>query len=146
LTVSQHAFTPVSPGTCGSYCHSSLPLAASIACTLLHALVEYSTPSMISGVASWPRCVSRSTNHASPSCLTLPASIFASGEKRCSEYVRPCVSQLAGSWSACTMRVASTCAALTGAVAAASFFWHAEQASAINSVGTRVLVSTGSPN
>jgi hypothetical protein len=40
LTVSQHAFTPVSPGTFGSYCHSSLPLVASIACTLLHALVE----------------------------------------------------------------------------------------------------------
>src|SRR5262249_28001788 len=55
LTVSQHAFTPVSPGTFGSYCHRSLPLAASIACTLLHALVEYRTPSMISGVASWPR-------------------------------------------------------------------------------------------
>ena len=40
LTVSQHAFTPVSPGTFGSYCHRSLPLAASIAWTLLQALVE----------------------------------------------------------------------------------------------------------
>ena len=70
LTTSQQAFTPHSPGTFGSYDHSRAPVAAFNAKTLLQALVKYMTPSMTSGVLSWPRRVSRSWNQASPSCET----------------------------------------------------------------------------
>src|SRR5690242_12869270 len=52
LATSQHAFTPAVPGTFGSYAQISLPVAASSANTLLHALDTYITPSITSGVDS----------------------------------------------------------------------------------------------
>src|SRR5688572_30495377 len=58
LTTSQQALTAHSPGTCGSYVHRGLPLVASYALTLLHAVETYSTPSTTIGVASCPRRVS----------------------------------------------------------------------------------------
>src|SRR4051812_30221197 len=84
LTTSQHPFTPSSRGTSGSYDQSSLPVLASYALTMLHAVERYITPSMTSGVASWPRFVSRSPYHARPSSLALFDAIFESGLKRCS--------------------------------------------------------------
>src|SRR4030095_6602667 len=55
LTTSQHPLTPSGRGTLGSYDQSGLPVLASNALTMLHAVETYITPSMISGVASWPR-------------------------------------------------------------------------------------------
>src|SRR5258708_24151041 len=46
LTESQQPFTPSSRGTCGSYDQSCLPLAASYALTILHAVDVYITPSI----------------------------------------------------------------------------------------------------
>src|SRR5688572_5703212 len=73
LTTSQHALTAHSPGTSGSYAHRGLPVAASYAFTLLHAVDTYRTPSATSGVASCPRRESMSANQARPSCDTLSA-------------------------------------------------------------------------
>src|SRR5882672_2511969 len=86
LTTSQQPFTPSSRGTFGSYDQSGLPVAASYAFTMLHAVDTYITPSITSGVACWPRLVSRSAYHARPSFGAFSAVIFASGLKRCSEY------------------------------------------------------------
>src|SRR5262245_13624418 len=60
------------------------------------------TPSTTIGVASTPRAVRAlmSCDHARPSWPTLAVVIRVSGLKRCSEYVRPCASQLCGSVSA----------------------------------------------
>src|SRR4051812_17614933 len=44
---------------------------------------------MKSGVASWPRLVSKSAYQASPRLFTFPVLIFVSGLKRCSSVVRP---------------------------------------------------------
>jgi len=44
---------------------------------------------MASGVASWPRLVSKSANQASPSFATVSVLICLSGLKRCSSLVRP---------------------------------------------------------
>src|ERR1700687_6450298 len=57
FTTSQHAFTAHSGGTFGSYSQRRAPDAASSETTLLHAVVKYITPSITSGVASWPRRV-----------------------------------------------------------------------------------------
>ena len=51
---------------------------------LLHAVEKYMTPSTTSGVASWPRAVSRSKDHASPSWPALVSLICLRGLKRCS--------------------------------------------------------------
>lgn len=59
-------------------------LAASNAFTRLHAVDTYMTPSMTSGVASWPRFVSRSTCQARPSCFTFLSEMRVSGLNRCS--------------------------------------------------------------
>ena len=52
LTTSQQALTAHSPGTAESKAHSALPVVASKAFTLLHAVDTYMTPSTTSGVAS----------------------------------------------------------------------------------------------
>src|SRR5271169_4104700 len=75
---------------------------------MLHALEVYSMPSLTSGVASTPRNVSRSYDHARPSLPTLCSSISFKGLKRCSEYVRPYVIQFAESPSAARSAASST--------------------------------------
>jgi hypothetical protein len=44
---------------------------------------------MASGVASWPRLLSKSANQARPSFATVSVLICLSGLKRCSSLVRP---------------------------------------------------------
>src|SRR5215470_14099615 len=84
LTTSQQPLTLSSRGTLGSYDHSNLPVLASYAFTMLHAVEKYMTPSMTSGVASWPRFVSRSPDQARPSFAALSALICTRGLKRSS--------------------------------------------------------------
>src|SRR5215470_8092353 len=84
LTTSQQPLTLSSRGTCGSYDHNNLPVLASYALTMLHAVEKYITPSITIGVASCPRFVSKSPYHARPSLAAFSPVIFASGLKRCS--------------------------------------------------------------
>src|SRR5262245_45765590 len=76
LTTSQHPLTPRWLDTLGSNDHSGLPVLASNALTMLHAVETYITPSMISGVASWPRSTSKSAYQARPSKFALFAVIW----------------------------------------------------------------------
>src|SRR5215813_15349807 len=79
LTTSQQPLMLSSRGTWGSYDHNNLPVLASYAFTMLHAVEKYMTPSMTSGVASCPRFVSRSPYHARPSLPALSGVICESG-------------------------------------------------------------------
>src|SRR5499433_477684 len=73
LTTSQQPLMLSSRGTSGSYDHNNLPVFASYAFTMLHAVEKYMTPSITSGVASCPRLVSKSPYQASPSLPALSA-------------------------------------------------------------------------
>ena len=80
LTTSQQARLPQARGTLGSNCHSSFPVFASSASTMLHGSVVNMTPLTTTGVASRPLRVPVGNSHANPNACTLPVWICASGE------------------------------------------------------------------